>query len=98
MRKLTAEVDVRTLEAPGATSHYEVRGAGPVLLCMPGGPAVARAFARIAGELAPHYTVVTYDPRGLSRSPLTGPFDDQRAIEINADDAHRLIAAVTPEK
>ena len=98
MSKVGAEVDTRTLEVPGASIYYEVRGAGPVLLCMPGGPADAHAFARIAGELAPHYTVVTYDPRGLSRSPLTGPFDDERAIEINADDAHRLISAVTPEK
>jgi pimeloyl-ACP methyl ester carboxylesterase len=57
-----------------------------------------RAFERITGELAPYYTVVTYDPRGLSRSPLTGPFDDERAIEINADDAYRLISAVTDSK
>ena len=86
------------LKVDGADIHYEVRGAGPVLLCIPGGPADARAFHALAGELAPHYTVVTYDPRGLSHSPLTGPFDDERAMEINADDASALIAAVTREK
>lgn len=96
--KTAAEVGVKTLEVPGARIHYEVRGSGPVLLCIPGGPAAAGAFEKLAGELAPYYTVVTYDPRGLSRSPLTDPFDDERAIEINADDAHRLIAAVSDRK
>jgi pimeloyl-ACP methyl ester carboxylesterase len=88
----------RTLKVPGAEIHYEIRGSGPVVLCIPGGPADHRVFDKLATELEPHYTVVTYDPRGLSRSPLTAPFDDERAIEINADDAHRLIAAITTEK
>lgn len=79
---------------PGAELYYEVRGAGPVVLCIPGRPADARAFRALAAELEPHYTVVTYDPRGLSHSPLAGPFDDDRAMEINADDASALIAAV----
>ena len=98
MEKTAAQVNVKMLEAPGATIHYEVQGSGPVLLCIPGGPADARAFEKLAYELVPDYTVVTYDPRGLSRSSLTGPFDDERAIEINADDAHRLISAVTGGK
>jgi pimeloyl-ACP methyl ester carboxylesterase len=89
---------MKTLKVPGATLSYEVEGSGPVLLMMPGGPADAGAFQRLAGELKDHYTVVRYDPRGLSHSPLEGPFDDARAIEINADDAHRLISAVTSDK
>lgn len=98
MSKMAERVDVRTLDVPGARIHYEVRGSGPVLLFMPGGPADAGSFERIASELAADYTTVTYDPRGLSHSPLTGPFDDERAIEINADDVHRLICAVTTGK
>jgi pimeloyl-ACP methyl ester carboxylesterase len=98
VKKMAADVEVKTLTLPGAKIHYEVRGSGPVVLCIPGGPADARAFDRLAAELTPDYTVVTYDPRGLSRSPLTAPFDDKRAIEINADDASRLIAAVTDGK
>ncbi len=78
--------------------QYEVQGSGPVLLTIPGGPADASVFGHLADELAPYYTVVRYDPRGLSHSPLEGPFDDARAIEINADDAHRLISEVTGEK
>ncbi|HEX2647855.1 MAG TPA: alpha/beta hydrolase, partial [Candidatus Dormibacteraeota bacterium] len=95
---MASEVDIKTLKVPGASIYYEVRGSGPALLCIPGGPADAGAFHPLAGELAPNYTVITYDPRGLSRSPLEGPFDDAQAIEINADDAYRLIRAVTDGK
>jgi pimeloyl-ACP methyl ester carboxylesterase len=89
---------IETLKVPGANLYYEVRGSGRVLLMMPGGPADATAFRTIAGQLAPHYTVVTYDPRGLSRSKLDGPLDEERIVEVFADDVHRLLAAVTNEK
>ena len=85
-----------TLEVPGATLYYEVRGAGPVLLLIPGGPADAGAFASIRDELSDRYTVVTYDPRGLSRSPLDGEPQDTTAGTF-ADDAHRLLAAIGTE-
>ena len=82
-----------TLEVPGATLHYEVGGAGPVLLLIPGGPADAGAFVPIRGELSGRYTVVTYDPRGLSRSPFDGEPQDT-SVGTFADDARRLIEAV----
>jgi pimeloyl-ACP methyl ester carboxylesterase len=85
------------LKVPGATIYYEVRGSGPVLLMMPGGPADAGAFRRIAGYLESDYTVVTYDPRGLSRSTLDAPITDERIVEISADDAHRLLTATANE-
>jgi len=85
------------LKVPGASIYYEVRGAGPVLLMMPGGPADAGAFRNIAGYLASDYTVVTYDPRGLSHSPLEGELRDDRIVQIFADDVHRLLAATATE-
>ena len=85
------------LKVPGASIYYEVRGAGPVLLMMPGGPADAGAFRNIAGYLASGYTVVTYDPRGLSHSPLEGELRDDRIVQIFADDVHRLLAATANE-
>ena len=75
---------VETLKVPGAHLYYEVRGSGPVLLLMPGGPADATGFRRIADELAAHHTVVTYDPRGLSRSKLESPLDEERIVEVFA--------------
>src|SRR5258708_16057381 len=85
------------LKVPGASLSYEIRGSGPVLLMIPGGPADATAFAGIAPRLSDSYTVVTYDPRGLSRSQLDVVPEDQRIVEAMADDAHRLLPAVGSE-
>jgi pimeloyl-ACP methyl ester carboxylesterase len=87
-----------TLKVPGASLYYEIRGSGPVLLMMPGGPASGSIFESIAGHLAPHYTVLIYDPRGLARSELEGPIEDERLVEILADDVHRLLAAVGDDR
>lgn len=85
------------LNVPGASLYYEVSGSGPVLLLMPGGPADATAFAGIVPRLSDRYTVVTYDPRGLSRSRLDMLPEDLRIVEIMAADVHRLLAAVGSE-
>ena len=94
----TAQTKIETLKVPGATLYYEVRGSGPVLLMMPGGPADAGAFRTIGGNLASQYTVVTYDPRGLPRSKLESPLDEKHIVQVFADDVHRLLAAVTRDK
>lgn len=82
-----------TLAVPGATLYYEVRGSGPVLLLICGGVYDAAGYAPLADELADRYTVVTYDRRGNSRSPLDGDPEPQR-IEVHGDDAHRVLSAV----
>ncbi|GAA0297900.1 alpha/beta hydrolase [Streptomyces polychromogenes] len=85
-----------TLEVPGATLYYERRGSGPVLLLIPGGGADAGLYAGMAPALAAAgRTVVSYDPRGQSRSPLHGPAGDQR-VEDWADDARRVLDLVSP--
>ncbi|MBT2208274.1 alpha/beta fold hydrolase [Actinomadura sp. NEAU-AAG7] len=86
-------MDVRTLKVPGATLHYEVRGAGPVLLLICGGVYDAAGYAGLAGLLADRYTVVTYDRRGNSRSPLDGAPEPQR-VEDHVDDASRVLREV----
>jgi pimeloyl-ACP methyl ester carboxylesterase len=83
-------VMAETLKVPGARLYYEVRGTGPVLLLIAGGPADASVFASLADVLARHYKVVTYDPRGNSRSSLDGPPTDWEA-DVHGDDAARLI-------
>lgn len=84
---------IATLERPGATIHHETRGSGPVLLIIPGGPQDAGVFVGLADELADRYTVVTFDPRGNSRSPFDGP-PLPLDVDVQADDAAALIAAV----
>ncbi|HEV3361094.1 MAG TPA: alpha/beta hydrolase [Pseudonocardiaceae bacterium] len=84
------------LEVPGARLSYQVRGSGPVLLLIPGGPADGSNFDSVAPLLAENHTVLTYDPRGLSASTADDPTADI-TVEIQADDAHRLLDAVTDE-
>ena len=94
----TSTIKRETLQVPGANLYYEVRGSGPVLLMMPGGPADATTFRRIEDRLASRYTVVTYDPRGLSHSSSLDPAGDARMVEIFADDVHRLLAELGSSK
>ncbi|MCC9309523.1 alpha/beta hydrolase [Kitasatospora sp. RB6PN24] len=84
------------LKVPGAALHHEHRGSGPVLLLIPGGAGDAGLYAGLAERLAAHWTVVGYDPRGLSRSPLDGPLTDQR-VEVWSDDARRLLDLYSPD-
>ena len=82
-----------TLKVPGANLYYEMRGSGPTLLLISGGPTDANVYAGIAPLLAGSYSVVTYDPRGNSRSTLDNPITDL-TIDIHGDDAARLLDAV----
>jgi pimeloyl-ACP methyl ester carboxylesterase len=82
-----------TLTVPGATLYYEVRGAGPTLLLICGGVYDAAGYAGLAERLADEYTVVTYDRRGNSRSPLTDQPSPQQ-IEEHGEDARRILSAV----
>ncbi|RJL24208.1 alpha/beta fold hydrolase [Bailinhaonella thermotolerans] len=83
-----------TLKVPGATLYHEVRGHGPVLLVISGGVMDSAVLTGFAESLAGRYTVVTYDRRGNSRSPLDGPDADQD-VATHAGDARRLLAGVT---
>lgn len=90
------EVRTDTLKIPSTTLHYEVVGSGPVLLLIPGGPMDADGFAPLRNVLSDRYTVVTYDPRGLSHSRFDGEPEDM-TVQAFADDAHKLLAALTSE-
>jgi pimeloyl-ACP methyl ester carboxylesterase len=84
------------LRVDGATLRYETRGSGPLLLLIPGGTDGGASFDGVAGDLAADYTVVSYDPRGLSRSPLDDPEAEQRVAQ-HADDAFRLLELLSPD-
>lgn len=45
----------RTLRVPGARIHHEIRGEGPLLLLIPGGPQDAGVLAGLARNLADRY-------------------------------------------
>ncbi|MGW0810695.1 alpha/beta hydrolase [Nonomuraea sp. NPDC002799] len=86
-------MDTGMLKVPGAELYYEVRGSGPALLAILGGGADAAMAGPLAEALSGRYTVITYDRRAATRSPLTGPPAEQR-VEEHADDAFRLLSEV----
>jgi pimeloyl-ACP methyl ester carboxylesterase len=91
--QMITQAQSATLKVPGATLYYEILGAGPTLLIIPGGPQDAGVFAGLAAELAGRFKVVSYDPRGNSRTAFDGeptPLD----VDQQADDAAALIAHV----
>ncbi|MFI9331611.1 alpha/beta fold hydrolase [Kitasatospora sp. NPDC052868] len=82
------------LDTAGARIHHQVQGGGPVLLIAQSGEGDADRSADLVARLVDRYTVVTYDRRGLSRSPLDRP-GTTPTVEEHADDVHRLLAALT---
>ena len=84
-----------SLTVPGARLHYEVRGAGPLLLVL-GSPMPAAAFAPVADALGGDHTVVTYDPRGISGSPVDDPEQDSTP-QLRADDIAAILDSVGAE-
>jgi pimeloyl-ACP methyl ester carboxylesterase len=90
---MTRPMRSSTLLVPGATIYCETRGAGPILLIIPGGPQDAGVFTDLSGHLADHYTVVAYDPRGNSRSRFDGEPGDL-VLDVQGDDAAALIRAL----
>jgi len=88
-------VTTHTLDVPGATLTYDVRGAlpatdGQLPLLLIGQPMDASGFGTLA-SLLPDRTVVTYDPRGLGRSTRSDG-EVTNTPQQQADDLHRLIA------
>uniref|UniRef100_A0A060T2Y1 ARAD1A11902p n=1 Tax=Blastobotrys adeninivorans TaxID=409370 RepID=A0A060T2Y1_BLAAD len=80
------------LDVPGAKLYYEVQGEGPLLLFIPGAHGTGEIFRETANLLTSHFTVVCWDRRGFSKSTLTGPFDINKKLESDADDAQLLIS------
>lgn len=89
---MTTPTTNHTLAVPGATITYDVRGAAkdsfPVLLLV-GSPMGASGFTSLASCFTDR-TVVTFDPRGVERSPRTDGATETTVLE-HADDLLRLI-------
>ena len=90
-----ADAATRTLEAPGATLTYDVRGGTasdqPPLFLL-GAPMGASGFATLAGYF-PERSTITYDPRGAERSTKDDPSTESNPGQ-HADDIHRIIQEV----
>jgi pimeloyl-ACP methyl ester carboxylesterase len=91
-----SETTADTLHVPGASLHYKVRGSGPLLLLLQGGDGDAKGMTGVSDHLVGHYTVVSYDRRGLSRSKIDDP-TESLDLHTHADDVHHLLAALAGE-
>lgn len=88
-------METRTLEVPGASIVYDVRGPLPAEeppLLLVGQPMTADGFVTLAGHFSER-TVVTYDPRGLGRSERHDGSVEHRP-EQQAEDLHALVAQI----
>ena len=87
-------ISTHTLDAPGATLTYDVRGSlgSGIPLLIFGSPMGADGFATLAG-LFPDRPVVTYDPRGVGRSTRTDG-SGELTPDDHAADLARLVEAI----
>ena len=83
------EKKILHIPADGVTLYAEQRGQGPLLVVMPDGTNDCEPYAKLCELMADEYTVVTFDPRGGSRSM---PQVDQKVTaEILAEDLAAII-------
>ena len=72
----------------GTSIAYEKTGQGPPLIIIGGSLGDHRFYLPLAGELAKHFTVYTYDRRGRGQSGDTQPY----SVERELNDVAALIA------
>jgi pimeloyl-ACP methyl ester carboxylesterase len=87
---MTTTLTTGVVRADGADLYTERRGDGPPLLLIAGGGGDCGAFSALADLLASRYTVLSYDRRGNSRSPL---HHEPAAITIVRPDGYVAWAA-----
>ena len=92
----SAEPVSKILNVAGAALYTEVQGEGPCLLMIAGGPADAGVFRAVAAHLSAHFKVITYDPRGNSRSVFDAEPDDLD-MNVMGNDAAIVMAAFTDQ-
>lgn len=87
------ELDV-PVEGGGAL-HAWVRGDGPRVLLLHGGPGMSASYLEpLADELVDGYRVASYQQRGLAPSTARGPYD----VSVQADDVATVLDALGWER
>ncbi len=90
------EMKTFTTPANGMDFYCEMMGQGPTIVIVPDGTNDCGPYEKMMEYLSDEFTVLTFDPRGGSRSPDPQP----RPVtpELFADDIAALVQAVPVEK
>jgi pimeloyl-ACP methyl ester carboxylesterase len=89
------EIRTGMIAVQGAHLYVKVRGSGPDLMMLSGGAADADGFDSLAHYLATHYTVITYDRRGLSRSVIEDSHPPEViSVSTHSEDVHLILSAI----
>lgn len=83
-------METRTVHANDVDFYVELRGEGPVVLLYPDGCNDCGPYGKVADLLAEHYRVITFDPRGGTRSMPAEPAPVTPSVL--ADDAAAILA------
>jgi len=75
--------------SPFATMYYDIQGSGEPLILIPGFASGAWSWSWQIESLAKDFKVITFDPRGISRSPITE--GETVSISMIADDVVALL-------
>ena len=96
---MNLKVVTGTIPVKNARIFYKISGEGnPHLLMITGGSGDADSYDAIIPYLADHYTIITYDRRGYTRSPINHLSEEEFIdIETQSNDASSLIKAVANE-
>ncbi|KAE8152322.1 Alpha/Beta hydrolase protein [Aspergillus avenaceus] len=94
----THDIGASSLEVDGASLHYELIGAGPLLLLMPGANGTGFLYQPLAAALSSQFEVVVYDRRGFGQSPILEAEDPDSPTLLRTQtvDASRLIEHLSP--
>ncbi|HEX8250143.1 MAG TPA: alpha/beta hydrolase [Pyrinomonadaceae bacterium] len=78
--------------------YYESHGAGEPLVLIPGFAAGAWTWFEQVEDLSKTFQVITFDPRGVSRSPLNGNLTETVSLQTIAADIAGLLDFLQIEK
>ena len=90
---MVEELRTGTVDINGTKLYYELRGAGPPFLFIPGAEGDAEEYLRVVELLGDEFTILSYDRRGYSRSLRPADYSGT-TVEQQADDAAALLTAL----
>ena len=84
-----------TARVNGVDIWYRLEGSGPYLLQVPGAVSGHEGYALVTEAMAPHFTVIDFDPRGYGSSSRPA---QRYTFDVWADDMAGLLDAIGVER